>query len=191
MVTAIEFALYPLRKVYTGWLMWPIERADEFLPAWRDWVEDVPDAVTSVGRLLQLPPLPEIPEPLRGRSFVVEAAFMGTEEDGAALIRPLRELGPEIDTFALVPASALSRLHMDPEHPELVPATLEPYAGRFIVRGGPRRGARGKVAAEPARRARVPERERARAWYESDAYRDAKALRQRTSKGSLLLVEGV
>ena len=36
-----------------------------------------------------------------------------------------------------------------------------------------------------------PSVERARAWYESDAYRDAKALRQRTSKGSLLLVEGV
>jgi hypothetical protein len=33
------------------------------------------------------------------------------------LIRPLRDLGAEFDTFAMVPATALSRLHMDPEGP--------------------------------------------------------------------------
>jgi len=70
-VTAIEFALYPLTEVYAGWLMWPLERAQEILTAWREWVRTVPDTVTSVGRMLQIPPLPQIPEPLRGRSFVV------------------------------------------------------------------------------------------------------------------------
>ena len=46
---------------------------------------DVPDEVTSVGRLLQFPPLPQIPEPLRGKSFaLVEAAFLGAEADGRA-----------------------------------------------------------------------------------------------------------
>jgi FAD binding domain len=42
-----------------------------------------------------VPPLPMVPEPLRGNSFaVVEAVFAGPESDGAALIQPLRELGP-------------------------------------------------------------------------------------------------
>ena len=31
--------------------------------------------MTSVGRILQLPPLPEIPEPVRGKSFVVVEAI--------------------------------------------------------------------------------------------------------------------
>jgi len=117
-VTAIEFALYPLMEVYAGWLMWPLERAQEVLTAWREWVRNVPDTITSVGRMLQIPPLPQIPEPLRGRSFVVvEVAFMGGEEDGAELVRPLRELGPAMDTVATMPAKALSRLHQDPEDP--------------------------------------------------------------------------
>ena len=70
------------------------------LKAWREWVETVPDEVTSVGRLLQVPPLPDIPEPLRGRRLaVVEAAMLMTEAEASALLEPLRALGPEMDTF--------------------------------------------------------------------------------------------
>ena len=117
-VTAIEFALFPVAEVYAGVMLWPIERASEILHAWREWTAEVPDAMTTVGRLLQLPPIPDIPEPLRGRSFVgVEAFSLGTEAEGAALVAPIRALGPEIDTVATIPAAALQRVHMDPEQP--------------------------------------------------------------------------
>ena len=117
-VTAIEFALYPVAEVYAGILFFPFERAAEVLNAWSTWVEDTPDELTSAGRLMQFPPIPDIPEPMRGRSFVmVEAAFIGSEEEGAAVLRPLRELGPEMDTFAMIPASELRFLHMDPPQP--------------------------------------------------------------------------
>jgi hypothetical protein len=69
-------------------------------------------------RILQVPPLPDIPEPVRGRSLVVvEAAYLGAEESGRELLRPLRDLAPELDTFAAVPPAALGHLHMDPEDP--------------------------------------------------------------------------
>jgi FAD/FMN-containing dehydrogenase len=117
-VTAIEFALYPVAEVYAGILFFPFERAAEVLNAWSEWVEDTPEEVTSAGRLMQFPPIPDIPEPVRGRSFVVvEAAYIGSEEDGTELLRPLRELGPEMDTFAMIPASELRFLHMDPPQP--------------------------------------------------------------------------
>lgn len=117
-VTAIEFALYPVAEVYAGILFFPFERAAEVLNAWSKWVEDTPDELTSAGRLMQFPPIPDISEPMRGRSFVtVEAAFIGSEEEGAELLRPLRELGPEMDTFAMIPASELRFLHMDPPQP--------------------------------------------------------------------------
>lgn len=120
-VTAIEFALYPVSEVYAGALFFPLERASEILGAWREWVDTTPDEVTSVGRLLQFPPIPEVPEPMRGQSYaIVEAAFIGAEEDGAALIQPLRELGPVMDTFATIPVEELRHLHMDPPGP--VPA---------------------------------------------------------------------
>ena len=117
-VTAIEFALFPLAEVYAGVMLWPIERASEILHAWREWTADMPDDMTTVGRLLQLPPIPDIPEPLRGRSFVaVEAFYLGDEAEGAALVAPIRALGPEIDTVTTIPVAALQHVHMDPEHP--------------------------------------------------------------------------
>lgn len=120
-VTAIEFALYPLEEIYAGWLIFPWERSAEVLSAWNELLPSLPDEMTSIGRLLQLPELPEIPESLRGAQLaVIEAAFLGTEADGAELLRPLRELGPAMDSFAMMPAAALGELHQDPRDP--VPA---------------------------------------------------------------------
>jgi FAD/FMN-containing dehydrogenase len=115
-VTAIEFELVPMPSVYAGGLMWPIERADEVLSAWRELCADAPDELTSMFRLLQFPPFPEIPAHLRGRSFAnVQVCVAGG--DGAELIAPLRALGPELDTVAPAGPEALLRLHGDPEGP--------------------------------------------------------------------------
>ena len=117
-VTALEFELYPISEVYAGILFFPFERASEVLHAWREWVAGVPDEVTSVGRLLQFPPIDEIPEVVRGQSFaVVEAVCLMSEADASELLRPLRDLGPAMDTFATVPPAALADLHMDPPTP--------------------------------------------------------------------------
>jgi FAD/FMN-containing dehydrogenase len=117
-VTALEFALHPIAEVYAGALFWPLARAAEVLHAWRELVAAAPVELTSLGRLMQFPPIPDIPEPFRGRMFVlVEAAYCGPEADGAALLRTLRELGPELDTLATIPLDGLSELHMDPPQP--------------------------------------------------------------------------
>ena len=88
------------------------------LGAWAEWTRNAPEDVTSVGRLLQIPPIPEMPEMLRGRQVVVvEAAYLGDERPGRELLRPLLELEPEIDTFGVVPAGALTELHQDPPAP--------------------------------------------------------------------------
>jgi FAD binding domain-containing protein/berberine-like enzyme len=117
-VTAIEFNLFPLEEVYAGILWYPVDRATEVLKVWRAWTDDLPDEMTSVGRILQFPPIPEIPEPVRGQSFVVvEAIWSGEHAEGERLLEPLRALGPVMDTVAPMPVEELSRLHMDPEGP--------------------------------------------------------------------------
>jgi FAD/FMN-containing dehydrogenase len=117
-VTALEFSLFPVSEVYAGILFFPLERGREVLRAWRRWVEDVPDEVTSVGRFLQFPPVPAIPEHLRGGSFVaIEATCLLQASEADELLRPLRDLGPAMDTFATIPIEQLRHLHMDPEHP--------------------------------------------------------------------------
>src|SRR6266516_4844306 len=117
-VTALEFALYPVAEVYAGALFWPLERAGEVLHTWRELVAEAPHELTSLGRLMQFPPIPEVPEPFRGRAFaLIEAAYCGSEADGAALLQPLRGLAPEMDTLATIPPDGLSELHMDPPQP--------------------------------------------------------------------------
>jgi hypothetical protein len=117
-VTALEMQLYPVRELYAGGLFFPIQRTAEVLHAWRDWTATVPDDVTSIAHILRLPPLPEIPDALRGRAFaIIEAAYLGDAGSGAELIQPLRRLGPELATFAMIPASALGPLNMDPVEP--------------------------------------------------------------------------
>jgi hypothetical protein len=110
--------LYPVRDLYAGAMFFPVQRAAEVLHAWRQWTGTVPDEVTSLGRILRLPPLPEVPAPLRGRAFaLVEAAYLGDAGTGTELTRPLRQLRPELDTFATIPAPALQQLNMDPDQP--------------------------------------------------------------------------
>ena len=117
-VTALEMMLFPVRELYAGALFFPIERSSEVLHAWREWTDTVPDELTSVGRILRVPPLPQAPQALRGRAFaLVEAAYLGDSLAGAELMRPLRDLGPELDSFATMQAQALGQLHMDPEQP--------------------------------------------------------------------------
>jgi FAD/FMN-containing dehydrogenase len=118
-VTALEFDLYPIAEVYAGMMLFPVERAGEVLHAWREWTAaGLPDEVTSIGSILSIPDVDGPPPELRGQSFArVEAAYLGGADEGAELLRPIRELGPAIDTFAMVPPVALSYLHMDPDTP--------------------------------------------------------------------------
>jgi FAD/FMN-containing dehydrogenase len=126
-VTALEMDLLPLPEIYAGALLWPIERAAEILSAWRAWTDGVPEACQSLGRMLQLPDVPFLPDHLRARSFVlVEAAILGAAADADVLVAPLRALGPEIDTMAVIPTRDLSLVNMDPDFPL-------PYVGEGIL----------------------------------------------------------
>ena len=118
-VTALEFSLYPVGDVYAGWLVFEAADSRAALHAYRDWAAAAPDEVTTSFRLLHLPPLPEVPEPLRDRPVVaIDGVFMGTEAEAARLLAPLRECAPLVmDTFATMPAAELGPLHGDPEQP--------------------------------------------------------------------------
>ena len=129
-VTALEFRLYPYADVYAGMMLFPYDRHAEVMRAWRDWTRTAPEEITTSFRIMHLPPLPELPPFLAGRSIVViDGAYAGDAEAGAAAIAALRELGPEMDTFAPSSPAVLSRIHMDPEEPM-------PYAGKGTILAG-------------------------------------------------------
>lgn len=117
-VTAIEFELLPLAQLYAGALFFPLERAGDLVHSWNGLRPGFPEELMTWIQIMNFPPFPEVPEPVRGRSFaILLGAFLGSEADGRELLQPLRGLGPEMDTFATVPPVALSELAMDPPEP--------------------------------------------------------------------------
>ena len=134
-VTALEFAVYPVETLYAGVMLFPFARASEVLHTWTELVPTLPDEMMSWASLLQFPDAPFVPEPVRGGSFaVVYGAFLGDEAEGRSLLRPVRDLGPAMDTFAMVPPAALGEMAMDPPDPlPFVPTTAVlgelPHAG--------------------------------------------------------------
>ena len=124
-VTALEFDLLPLPEIFAGALLFPAEQASEVLQGWREWTSGMPEEMTSVGRLMNFPPIPEMPEPLRGKSFaVLEVIYCGDVSDGEELVAPLRKLGSAaMDTIQAQPPAGIAELHMDPPTP--VPYTSE------------------------------------------------------------------
>jgi FAD binding domain len=118
-VTALHVDLLPVAEAYAGALLFPAELAADTLRAYRDWTTSLPEEVGSMMRFLNLPPIPDVPEPLRGkRVLAIAAACIGSEEEGRSAIAPLRQIGePVMDSFAQIPAPGLSRIAMDPEPP--------------------------------------------------------------------------
>jgi FAD/FMN-containing dehydrogenase len=118
-VTTIEFGLVELPEVYAGALMWPIADAPAVAHAWLEWTRAVPDTVTSTLKMVRFPPLPQLPESLRGRSLaVITLAHAGDASTGEALVAPLRAVAPAyLDMVGPVPVAALAEIAGDPVDP--------------------------------------------------------------------------
>ena len=95
-VTALEFKLYPVGDVYAGMAMFDAARAADAMAVYRDWALDEPDASNCQLVLAQLPPIPAIPEPVRGkRVLILRAFYLGTAEEAESVLAPLREAAGE------------------------------------------------------------------------------------------------
>ncbi len=76
------------------------------------------------------------------------------------------------------------------EYRKLVPPTIQKYGGRYVVRGGATKTLEGGW--EPKRLVvlEFPSVEQAQRWYDCEEYRAPKALRIKTTRSRLVLVEG-
>jgi hypothetical protein len=117
-ITALEFTAIAVSRVYGGALLFPLERASEVLTAYEQWTRGLDESATTCVRLLHLPPLPELPDMLRGKSFVgIDGAIEAPTDQAERILAPLRALGPVLDSFAEMPAAGLGQIHMDPLDP--------------------------------------------------------------------------
>jgi FAD/FMN-containing dehydrogenase len=126
-VTSMELELYPVTDVYAGNLLYPAFMARDVLRRFRDWVADADERLTSSVVMMNFPPFEDVPEPLRGQSFVmVRGCWSGDLEEGAALIDQWREWRPPVmDLFGPMPFSAADSISQDPVDPMPAMVTTE------------------------------------------------------------------
>src|SRR5438270_613292 len=65
-VTAIEFAVYPIAELYAGTMFFPFARASEVLHAWRSMLPSLPEGMMTWAAILHIPDLPDFPAEMRG-----------------------------------------------------------------------------------------------------------------------------
>ncbi len=124
-VTSFEFRLNPVGTVYGGPMIWPLERAAEILPLWRERILGFPEEINGWFAFLTVPPGPPFPEEFHlkkmcavvwcdiGPADRAEKRFAGIRQDFGA---------PAIDFAGPIPFPALQSL-FDP----LLPPGLRWY----------------------------------------------------------------
>jgi hypothetical protein len=118
-VTALEFDLFPTPRLYGGAVYFPGERMADVLRAWTAWLPGTPETMISSFAVLRMPPLDELPEPMRGAFLVaVRIAYNGPTAEGERMIAPLRAVAPAVaDTVADMPYTAVASIHSEPTSP--------------------------------------------------------------------------
>jgi FAD/FMN-containing dehydrogenase len=94
---------------------------------------------------MRFPALPHLPPLLAGRTVVlVDGAVIGTEAEGCEVLAPLRQVAPELDTFAVMDPTDVTGIHMDPVDPTaavgagtVLNELADPAIGALLAAVGP------------------------------------------------------
>jgi FAD/FMN-containing dehydrogenase len=97
-VTSFEYRLHPVGPiVLAGPIFHRLQDAPEVLRFYREFAATAPDELTTIFELELAPLLPFLPEDVHGKPIVmVGACYAGPPEDGAEVVRPLKEFGNPI-----------------------------------------------------------------------------------------------
>jgi FAD/FMN-containing dehydrogenase len=145
-VTSMTFELLPLNSIYAGSAFFDGSDAPALLHAYAGWTATLPDGMCTALQLLRLPPLPDVPEPLRGR-FTVQlcVAWPGDPGEGRQLCAPMLAVAPAIaEMITELSYTDLDLVFHDPADPvpaaeacELLTGLPEPAIARLLEVAGP------------------------------------------------------
>ena len=93
--TQFTFRLHPVRHVVAGPTLWPLERSDEILRWYRDFLPSAPRELNGFFAFLTVPPAPPFPEELHLKKMCgVVWCYSGAPDELEQLMGPVRALDP-------------------------------------------------------------------------------------------------
>ncbi|MEO3885435.1 FAD-binding oxidoreductase [Nonomuraea sp. B5E05] len=109
-VTAMEFELHPAPALYGGRIIWPGHRSHEVFEAFRELTAEAPDELSLWFNRVQFPQAPPM--------VVLDLAFLGTEDEGRALLGRLGRIDDVIaDKRGTLALADLGDITADPVDP--------------------------------------------------------------------------
>jgi hypothetical protein len=118
-VVETRIRLVDLASFYGGSVAFAQNDIDTVLRGWVAWTRTAPEEVTTSVALMHFPPAPELPETMRGQTFLMlRFAYPGPAQEGQRLAAPLLALAePAFGEFGELPAEQLGTMHDDPTEP--------------------------------------------------------------------------
>ena len=123
-VTSFEYQLHPVKDVYVGLYFFPVERAQDVLEFYRDFITDAPEDLGAFPAFQIAPPLPFIPAKEHGKTFcIMVSCWAGPLDQGEKRLEPIGKIAPVAAKLVTpMPFPALNGL-FDP----LLPPGLQHY----------------------------------------------------------------
>jgi len=109
-VTSFLFRLHPVSTVYAGPMLWHMDKAEDVLRWYRDFMPQAPDTLNGFFAFLTVPPAAPFPEELQGKIMCgVVWCYTGPMDEAEATFAPIRaRFGqPALDWVAPIPQPAL------------------------------------------------------------------------------------
>jgi FAD/FMN-containing dehydrogenase len=119
-VTSFELKLHPIGpKVWMSMPIYPLDRANEVMGKFREYMETAPDELMGIGVFWSAPKAPEVPPEYQGKPVVILlGCYSGPFEKGESAIAPLRGIGrPIADLSGPMPWTEAQKL-LDPDYPD-------------------------------------------------------------------------
>jgi len=125
-VTSFEFRLHPVGPlVLAGGAFFSWARLREVTEFYLDYVNDLPDELTTALFYWSAPAAPFLPESIHGQNVaIIAACYAGGLEAGEKVVAPIRALKPTVDIIGPVPYTALQSM-FDPMVPKGIYAYLK------------------------------------------------------------------
>jgi len=119
-VTALEIDLVPVDSLFGGGIFFAGDDAPVLLHRFRQWAPMLPDEVSTSIAILRMPPMEELPPPLRGQTVVhLRFAYAGSDHGLAErLLEPMKAAGTIVLGFVgPMRTDEMDGIHMDPVDP--------------------------------------------------------------------------
>ena len=123
-VTSFQFRTHPVKMVYSGLTLWPLEQTGEVMKTYREFILKAPEFVNGFFAFLTVPPVPMFPANLHLQKLCgIMWCCTGPADKAEAATKPMRSVGkPALDHVGEMPLPVVNSLF-----DALYPAGLQWY----------------------------------------------------------------